>query len=156
MGRPCLPEGILRLTSSSAALDADSVQLPQARWMCYGKDLPIDEWIRLGRCRHSWRIPLAPPGPTPWRPPLKYQWAEPAALWETRADLKGSPVIRRFSGSPEEFRQRWEAAAADVNVLHGGWLASSSGARWRGGLHDEACHEARQSRGRNLFRAEKV
>eukprot|EP00435_Cladocopium_sp_Y103_P063498 s868_g25.t1 len=104
-----------------------------------GKDLPIDEWIRLGRCRHSWRLPLAQ-GPTLWRPPLRYQWAEPAAPWEDRAQLKGSPVVRRFEGSSEEFRQRWQEAVSDSKLL-GRWLCGTKDARWRGGLQEDSTHE---------------
>jgi len=140
-GRPCLPEGILRLLPLPK--DADDFALPECKWMCKGDDLPIDEWIRLGRCRHSWRVPLAPPGPTPWRPPLKYQWAEPSALWEDRAELKGSPVVRRFGGTPAEFRARWDEALVPLTVLHGRWLSSATGARWRGGLTEGSSHEVR-------------
>eukprot|EP00928_Gymnodinium_smaydae_P099927 TRINITY_DN966_c3_g1_i1.p1 TRINITY_DN966_c3_g1~~TRINITY_DN966_c3_g1_i1.p1 ORF type:complete len:1532 (-),score=349.65 TRINITY_DN966_c3_g1_i1:31-4626(-) len=142
VGRPCLPEGILRFTLPPK--DADEAALPDARWMCSGRDLPIEEWIRLGRCRYTWRLPLAPPGPTPWRPPLRYQWAEPAKLWEDRADLKGSPVVRRFSGSGAEFRRCWDEAIRQLgSKLRGGWLASGSGARWRGGLLEDSSHEVR-------------
>lgn len=141
MGRPCLPEGILRLLPVPP--DSDDFALPPARWMCKGKDLPIDEWIRLGRCRYTWRVPLAPPGPTPWRPPLKYQWAEPSALWEDRVELKGSPVVRTFHGSADEFRHNWDEAVLASPSLQGRWLATSSGARWRGGLEEGASHEVR-------------
>lgn len=145
-GRPCLPEGILRLVPRKAPLlyrrrrgraeDLEGELLPEAKWMCkgrlevrlvravaLGRDLPIDEWIRLGRCRHAWRLPLSS-GPTRWRPPLRYQWAEPDAPWEAltwvdmRArcqeedQLKGSPVIRRFEGSAEDFRKHWQQASA--------------------------------------------
>lgn len=104
------------------AEDLEGELLPEAKWMCKGRDLPIDEWIRLGRCRHSWRLPLSS-GPTRWRPPLRYQWAEPDAPWEAltwvdmRArcqeedQLKGSPVIRRFEGSAEDFRKHWQQAS---------------------------------------------
>lgn len=146
-GRPCLPEGILRLIPCKD-LEND-LALPEARWMCKGKDLPIDEWIRLGRCRHSWRLPLAQ-GPTLWRPPLRYQWAEPAAPWEDRAQLKGSPVVRRFEGSSQEFRQRWQEAVSDSKLL-GRWLCGTKDARWRGGLQEDSTHEVRY-----ILRAQRV
>ncbi|CAK9085621.1 unnamed protein product [Durusdinium trenchii] len=137
-GRPCLPEGILRLIPCK---DPESdLALPEARWMCKGNDLPIDEWIRLGRCRHSWRLPLAP-GPTLWRPPLRYQWAEPAAPWEDRAQLKGSPVVRRYSGSCAEFRHQWQEALPETRLL-GRWLCGRD-ARWIGGLQETSTHEVR-------------
>ncbi|CAJ1443977.1 unnamed protein product, partial [Effrenium voratum] len=142
-GRPCLPEGILRLS-----LAGDSA-LPEARWMCKAQDLPLEEWVRLGRCRYSWRLPLAPPGPTPWRPPLQYQWAEPAPLWEDRSQLKGSPVVRIFRGSSQEFRKKWQAGLAQTR-LYGRWLGSAD-ARWRGGLEETSGHEVRY-----IFRAERV
>eukprot|EP00931_Biecheleriopsis_adriatica_P115086 TRINITY_DN90921_c0_g1_i1.p1 TRINITY_DN90921_c0_g1~~TRINITY_DN90921_c0_g1_i1.p1 ORF type:complete len:1336 (+),score=212.36 TRINITY_DN90921_c0_g1_i1:33-4010(+) len=141
-GRPCLPEGILRLIPPAKGPD-DEFTLPEARWMCRGSDLPIDEWIRLGRCRYAWRLPLSPPGPTPWRPPLCYQWAEPPALWEDRVQLKGSPVVRRFNGTAAEFRACWEEASGESSKLQGRWLNSSSDARWRGGLTETSTHEVR-------------
>jgi len=58
--------------------------------------------------------------------------------------LKGSPVVRRFHGTAEEFRANWDAALQQSNApLQGRWLAASTGARWRGGLEDEASHEVR-------------
>lgn len=142
VGRPCLPEGILRLFPIPK--DADDLTLPEARWMCKGGDLPISEWIRLGRCRHSWRMPLAPPGPSPWRPPLKYQWSEPSALWEDRSELKGSPVVRIFTGTAEEFREKFDRRLDDASCgLVGKWLSRSNGACWRGGLKEGSMHEVR-------------
>ncbi|OLP76415.1 putative methyltransferase AN0656 [Symbiodinium microadriaticum] len=140
-GRPCLPEGILRLIPAKNAEDENA--LPEAKWMCKGDDLPIDEWIRLGRCRYAWRMPLAPPGPTPWRPPLRYQWVEPVPLWEDRTQLKGSPVVRKFHGSAAEFRSNWEEALSRSPKLSGRWLISSIDARWRGGLENDSTHEVR-------------
>eukprot|EP00927_Polykrikos_kofoidii_P077261 TRINITY_DN74219_c0_g1_i1.p1 TRINITY_DN74219_c0_g1~~TRINITY_DN74219_c0_g1_i1.p1 ORF type:complete len:1476 (-),score=281.90 TRINITY_DN74219_c0_g1_i1:36-4415(-) len=140
-GRPCLPEGIVRLLPPPP--EASEWAVCEAKWMCRGADKPIEEWIRLGRCRYTWRLPLSL-GQTPWRPPLRFQWAEPARLWEDRADLKGSPVVRRFSGSGAEFRENFDEAARRLSSrLHGGWLNTNTGARWRGGLKEEACHEVR-------------
>lgn len=149
-GRPCLPEGILRFTVPAASQD-DAFVLPEASWLCREFDLPIDEWIRLGRCRYSWRLPLAPPGPSPWRPPLSYQWTEPTSLWQDRVQLKGSPIVRRFSGTADEFHSFWDEALKKRKKLTGRWLISRNDARWRGGLREDAGHEVRY-----VLRAQRV
>ncbi|CAE8617011.1 unnamed protein product, partial [Polarella glacialis] len=158
-GRPCLPVGLLRL--SRAGLGAEespenviAVDLPDAVWKYREEDCSMQDWMRWGRCRYN-----GPEGPTPWSPPLRFQWAEPPPVrvapakasaqqplpsGELPAMRTGHPLIRRFRGDATEFRERFSAALSQQRKLRGRWLVSSnSGLRWKGGLRAGDGHEMR-------------